>query len=386
MNEAIAWTELLAGVDWPDRDAGKAAEARWGTVAKPEGSLGRLESLGAWWCATRGMCPAPPPERAVLIIFAADHGVASVARTSAYPPEVTAQMVRAFLHGRAAANALARQIGARVRVVDIGVDADPAYADDLDPDVARHRVRRGSGSIDREDALTAEETALAISAGAQIVDEEVDAGADLLILGDMGIGNTTIGAVISGLLSPAEVTAVVGRGTGIDDATWMRKAAAVRDAMARGRPDKGSPVDLLARVGGADLAAMTGALLRAAGRRTPVILDGTLPTAAALVAHRAAFKSRDWWQAGHRSTEPAQRAALARLDLEPLLDLELRLGEGTGALLAVPLLASAAAALAEMGTFADLGVSGPDGAPDSDRDGEPGPRPVGGAAPLGDPE
>ncbi len=349
--------DVVARIDWPDRAVAQEATARWRQLTKPEGALGRLETLGTWWASARGECPPAPPQRPVLVIVAGDHGVARTARTSAYPPEVTAQMVRTFLSDRAAANAFARQVGARVRVVDMSVDAEPDYVDDLDPMVAAHRVRRGSGSIDREDAMSLDEAREAISIGIAIAEAEVDAGADLLIIGDMGIGNTTAAAAIIGLLGPADILSVVGRGTGIDDATWMRKAAAVRDAMRRGKPHKGSPIDLLAAIGGPDLAAMVGILLGAAARRTPVILDGTVISAAALVAHRAAYKSRDWWQAGHLSTEPAHTIALGRLDLSPLLDLQMRLGEGTGALLTVPIVGAAAAALGEMLTFSEAGVS-----------------------------
>ena len=350
-------TRVIAAIDWPDRSVAQEATARWASLTKPEGALGRLEDLGTWWASARGECPPKPPQRPTLVIVAGDHGVARTARTSAYPPEVTAQMVRTFLAERAAANALARQVGAHVRVVDVAVDAPADYADDLDPRVAEGRIRRASGSIDRQDAMTLEEAGRAFQLGVAIADAEVDAGADLLIVGDMGIGNTTSAAAIIGLLAPADLLSVVGRGTGIDDDTWMRKAAAVRDAMRRGKPHKGSPLELMAAIGGPDIATMVGLLLGAAARRTPVILDGTVISAAALIAHRAAYKSRDWWQAGHRSTEPAHSAALGRLDLAPLLDLQMRLGEGTGALLAVPLVASAAAALGEMLTFAEAGVS-----------------------------
>ncbi len=349
--------ELGADIDWPDREAARAAAQRWDALTKPVGSLGRLEELGTWWCSTRGSCPAAPPADPVLLLVAGDHGVARTAGTSAYPPEVTAQMVRAFLRGEAAANALARTAGARVRVIDASVDAEADYADDLAPGLARHRIRRGSGSIDREDAMTTDEAERAVELGVAIVDDAVDSGADLLLLGDMGIGNTTVSAVITALLAPGDVVSLVGRGTGIDDATWMRKCAAVRDAVRRGRPDKGSPLDLLARVGSPDLAVMVGALLRAGARRTPVILDGPLTTAAALIAHRVAYKSREWWQASHLSVEPSHAAAYARLDLSPLLDMRMRLGEGTGALLALPLVRAAAATLLEMRTFEELGVS-----------------------------
>ena len=355
--ETDAIAEVVARIDWPDRAVGQEAAARWSSLTKPVGALGRLEDLGTWWASVTGTCPPAPPQRPVLVIVAGDHGVARTARTSAYPPEVTAQMVRTFLGERAAANALARQVGAHVRVVDVAVDAPADYADDLDPRVAAERIRRASGSIDREDAMTREEAERAFLLGVTLADQEIDAGADLLIVGDMGIGNTTASSAIIGLLAPADLLSVVGRGTGIDDATWMRKAAAVRDAMRRGKPHKASPLDLLATIGGPDLATMVGLLLGSAARRTPVILDGTVISAAALVAHRASYKSRDWRQAGHRSTEPAHSAALSRLDLTPLLDLQMRLGEGTGALLALPLVSAAAAALGEMLTFEEAGVS-----------------------------
>lgn len=353
----IALDDVVSRIDWPDRAVAQDARERWASLTKPEGALGRLEDLGIWWASVQGVCPAPPPARPVLVIFAADHGVARASRTSAYPPEVTAQMVRTLLADRAAANALARQVGARVRIVDVAVDAPEDYAADLDPAIAATRIRRGSGSIDREDALSPDEAHAAFERGVVVADVEIDGGADLLIAGDMGIGNTTAASAITGLLAPAEVTAVVGRGTGVDDHGWMRKAAAVRDAMRRGKPHKGEPLGLLAAIGGADFVAMLGFLLEAAARRTPVVLDGSVPTAVALVAQRASYKARDWWQAGHRSPEPAHSAALGRLDLEPLLDLRMRLGEGTGALLAVPLITAAAAALGDMLTFEEAGVS-----------------------------
>jgi nicotinate-nucleotide--dimethylbenzimidazole phosphoribosyltransferase len=292
------------------------------------------------------------------VIFAGDHGIARTASTSAYPPEVTAQMVLNFLGGGAAVNVLARQNGASVRVVDMSVDADyAALGASVPDDVVRHRVRRSSGSIDREDALTIDEAWQAFATGLAIADEEVDSGADLLIPGDMGIGNTTPAAAIIGLLDGGDASLFVGRGTGIDDTTWMRKTAAVRDAMRRGRPHKADPVQLLATVGGADIAAMTGFLIGAAVRRTPVLLDGVVSCAAALVAQRMSYRAVQWWLAGHLSTEPAAARALDRLSLVPIVDYGLRLGEGTGALIALPVLAAAGATLREMATFDEAGVS-----------------------------
>ncbi len=220
-------------------------------------------------------------------------------------------------------------------------------------------MRRGSGDIAVEDALTQEETARAIAAGQRIADDEVDAGADLLIAGDMGIGNTTPAAVLVAALTNTEPVAVVGFGTGIDDNAWSRKTAAVRDALFRARPVLEDPVALLRSCGGADFAAMAGFCAQAAIRRTPLLLDGMAVTAAALVAERLAPGARLWWQAGHRSTEPGHALALRALDLEPILDLRMRLGEGSGAALAVPVLRAAVAALSSMATFTEAGVSGP---------------------------
>jgi nicotinate-nucleotide--dimethylbenzimidazole phosphoribosyltransferase len=354
---------LASRIDLPDADAGDAAERRQATLTKPAGALGRLEDLSVWLSRVQGTCPPRPFERPRVVLFAGDHGIARTAATSAYPPEVTAQMVLNFLAGGAAVNVLARLNGATVRVVDMSVDVD--YADlgaTVPDDVTRFKVRRSSGSIDREDALTIDEAWAAFAHGLTIADEEVDAGADLLIPGDMGIGNTTPAAAIVGLYAGGDASLVVGRGTGIDDEAWMRKTAAVRDAMRRGRPFKAEPVRVLATVGGADITAMTGFLLGAAIRRTPVLLDGVVSCAAALVAHRIAFRAAHWWLAGHLSTEPAARAALEHLDLDPVVDYGLRLGEGTGALIALPILAAAGATLREMATFDEAGVADKDAA------------------------
>ena len=348
---------IASMVGEPDAEARAAATDRQRTLTKPAGALGRLEELSLWLAAAQGVCPPRPFRRARVVVFAGDHGVAR-SGVSAYPPEVTAQMVLNFLRGGAAVNVLARQAEATVRVVDIAVDADYAELGATVPaEVTRHKVRRGSGDISREPAVSVDEAEQGFRAGMAIADEEVDAGADILITGDMGIGNTTPAATLVTVLTAAEVAECVGRGTGVDDATWMRKCAAVRDAARRGRVVRGEPLALLAEVGGADFAAMTGFLVQAAVRRTPVLLDGVVSGACALVADRIAFKAKQWWLAGHRSPEPAHHAALQRLDLAPLLDYDLRLGEGTGALLALPILRAAAATLAEMATFGDAGVS-----------------------------
>ncbi|WP_431963406.1 nicotinate-nucleotide--dimethylbenzimidazole phosphoribosyltransferase [Nocardia sp. bgisy134] len=339
----------------PDPRIRAAAEQRQTQLTKPAGALGRLETLGNWVAACQGVCPPKQFERARVVVFAGDHGVARYG-VSAYPSEVTAQMVANFLGGGAAVNALAAVAGASVRVADISVDAE------TDPVVSKHKVRRSSGSIDREDALSEDEVQAALAAGRAIADEEIDGGADLLVAGDMGIGNTTPATVLIATLTDTEPVVAVGRGTGVDDAGWSRKVAAIRDAMRRARPVVKDPVDLLRVAAGADIAAMTGFLAQAATRRTPVILDGVVVTAAALVAEDLAAGASAWWLAGHRSTEPSHNLALKQLRLEPLVDMGMRLGEGSGALTALPILRAAVAALAEMATFGEAGVSTADDA------------------------
>ncbi len=343
----------FAPVSPPDAGAAAAARARQDTLTKPRGALGRLEDLSVWVASCQGQCPPKQFERARVVVFAGDHGVAR-AGVSAYPPEVTAQMVANIDGGGAAINVLAGVAGATVRLADLAVDAEAASER-----IGAHKVRRGSGDIRTTDALSEAETIAAIAAGRAIADEEVDAGADLLIAGDMGIGNSTAAAVLVAALTNTEPVAAVGFGTGIDDAGWARKTAAVRDALFRARPVVPDPVGLLRCCGGADLAAMAGFCAQAAVRRTPLLLDGVAVTAAALVAERLAPGARHWWQAGHRSTEPAHELALAALELDPILDLRMRLGEGTGAVVALPVLRAAVAALSSMATFTAAGVAGP---------------------------
>lgn len=334
----------------PNEEVRQAAEERHTRLTKPLGALGRLEELGTWLAACQGQCPPKPLRRPRVVVFAGDHGVAAKG-VSAYPSEVTAQMVANFQAGGAAINVLAAVAGATVRVVDMSVAVDTAAGD--------RKVRSSSGSIDHEDALTEDEVSAALAAGKAIADEEVDAGADLLVAGDMGIGNTTPSAVLIAAITGSEPVAVVGRGTGIDDHTWMRKTAAIRDALRRAKPVTADPVALLRTTAGADIAAMAAFLAQAAVRRTPVVLDGVVSGAAALLAEELAPGARAWWVAGHRSTEPAHTLVLEQLDLKPLLELNMRLGEGSGATAAIPLLTMAVQVLTDMATFEDAGVSGP---------------------------
>lgn len=344
----VAFDSVVA----PDASAAAAARDRQNRLTKPPGSLGRLEELSVWIAACQGTCPPQPLTRPRIVVFAGDHGVTR-SGVSAYPAEVTAQMVANFDAGGAAINALADVAGASVRVADVCVDCDQPHS----PAIGAHKVRRGSGNIAVEDALSADEAAAAVAAGRSIADEEVDAGADLLIAGDMGIGNTTAATTLVAALTGAEPVVVVGRGTGIDDTGWMRKTSAVRDALYRARGVVDDPLGLLRVCGGADLAAMAGFCAQAALRRTPVLLDGLVVTAAALVAERLAPGAREWWQAGHRSTEPAHALALTHLRLDPILDLQMRLGEGTGAAVALPVVRAAIATLGSMATFDEAGIS-----------------------------
>ncbi|MGU3502859.1 nicotinate-nucleotide--dimethylbenzimidazole phosphoribosyltransferase [Mycobacterium sp. C31M] len=343
----VAFPEITA----PDADTAQAARNRQRTLTKPPGSLGRLEELSVWVAACQGVCPPRQFDRARVVVFAGDHGV-TAAGVSAFPSEVTAQMVANFAAGGAAINVLAELAGAGVRVADIAVDNDTA-----DDTVGRHKIRRSSGNIAVEDALTAEQATAAVAAGRAIADEEVDAGADLLIAGDMGIGNTTPATTLIAALTRSEPVAVIGRGTGIDDIGWARKASAIRDALYRARAVVTDPLGLLRVCGGADLAAMAGFLAQAAVRRTPVLLDGVVVTAAALVADELAPGAKAWWRAGHRSTEPAHTVALQRLELEPIVDLGMHLGEGSGAAVALPILRAAVATLGLMATFDEAGIS-----------------------------
>lgn len=332
-------------IERPDGGVRRDAEARRERLVVPPGSLGRLDDLGEWLAAAQGSVPVRPVERPRVLLFAGDHGVAELG-VSARPAGGAVLLVRAILEGSSPVAVLARRLGVPVRIIDMALDCDP---DALPEEVVRHRVRRGSGRIDIEDALTAQEAETAFRAGVALADEEADSGTDLVVLGDVSVGGTTAAAVLVAALCGTDASVVTGRGgLPIDDLAWMRKCAAIRDALRRARPVLGDQLQLLATVGGADLAAMTGFLLQAAVRKLPVVLDGVVVAACALVAQRIAFRAPDWWLAGHDSGEPGQAKALDRMALEPLLAQGVTVGEGAGALLALPLVQSAAALAAEL--------------------------------------
>lgn len=332
-------------IERPDGGVRRDAEERRARLAVPPGALGRLDELGEWLAAVQKEVPVRPLTRPRVLLFAGDHGVADLG-VSARPAGGTKDLVRAALEGASPAAVLARGAQAPLRVVDMAVDCDPA---ELPAEVTRHRVRRGSGRIDVEDALTPEEAEAAFRAGMAVADEEADAGTDVVVLGDLSVGGTTAASTLIAALCGTDASVVTGRGgAGIDDLAWMRKCAAIRDALRRARPVLGDQLALLATTGGADLTAITGFLLQSAVRRTPVILDGVVSAACALVAQRVAFRAPDWWLAGQASGEPAQAKALDRIALNPLLDHGVTAGEGTGALLALPLVRAAAALAAEL--------------------------------------
>ncbi|MEV6196997.1 nicotinate-nucleotide--dimethylbenzimidazole phosphoribosyltransferase [Streptomyces sp. NPDC051920] len=332
-------------IERPDGGVRRDAEAYRERRIVPPGALGRLDDLGEWLAAAQSAVPVRPIEHPRAVLFAGDHGVAALG-VSARPAGGAGRLVRTALEGGSPASVLARGLGVPVRVIDMSLESDP---EGLPDEVVRHRVRRGSGRIDVEDAMTLEEAEAAFRAGVAVADEEADSGTDLVVLGDISVGGTTAAAVLVAALCGTDASVVTGRGgQAIDDLAWMRKCAAVRDALRRARPVLGDQLQLLATVGGPDLAAMTGFLLQSAVRKMPVILDGVVSAACALVGQRVAFRAPDWWLAGQRSGEPAQAKALDRMALEPLLDHGVTVGEGVGALLALPLVRAAASLAAEL--------------------------------------
>jgi nicotinate-nucleotide--dimethylbenzimidazole phosphoribosyltransferase len=346
------FTEAVASLRPVDAAARAEATAHSDRLTKPRGALGRLETAGAQLAAIAGTTPPPVPEPAMVAVFAGDHGVLAEG-VSPWPAEVTAQMVANFSAGGAAINVLARHAGAEVVVVDIGVASplEPA------PSLIRANVRRGTGNIAVEPAMTSDEATAALDLGAFVATRLVEErGARCLITGDMGIGNTTPAAALIAAFTgqrPAEVT---GRGTGIDDEALARKVAAIERALAR-VPEDATPLEWLAQVGGLEIAGLAGFMIGGAAAGVPVLVDGVIACAALLVAAAVAPDVVGYCVAGHRSTEPGASAALAHLGLEPLLDLELRLGEGSGACLALPVLQASAKILREMATFDGAGVT-----------------------------
>ena len=343
--------EIIANIPPLDEAAMQAARARQDRLTKPPGSLGRLEELSIQLAGMRAD-PFAAVERKAVIIMAADHGVAREG-VSAYPTEVTAQMVLNFLRGGAAINVLARQAGARVTVVDIGV----AVEFEPTPGLVQRKVMRGTRNQAEGPAMTRTEAEQAIQVGLDVLSEEAAHGLDIVATGDMGIGNTTPSSAIVAAMTGLPVAQVVGRGTGIDDQGLERKIKVIEKSLAVNQPDRNDPMDVLHKVGGLEIAGLTGVMLGAASRRIPVVVDGFISTAAALIAVALAPRAREYLISAHQSVEIGHQVMLKHLNLVPLLDLNLRLGEGTGAALAFSLIEASTRLLREMATFDEAGVT-----------------------------
>jgi nicotinate-nucleotide--dimethylbenzimidazole phosphoribosyltransferase len=337
--------ELIASVADPDDEAAAAAHDRFGRLATPPGSLGRLESLGAQLAAIAGRCPPPIPSAPSVVVAAGDHGVHAQG-ISDWPQAVTSAMVATMASGRAAVNAIARTVGAAVTVVDVGTASDAAAPER----VVDRRIRSGTGDITRAPAMTESECRAAIEVGAETVRRLVAGGVDLVATGEVGISNTTASACLYVALADLEPVDVVGRGANVDDTRTPRKIDVVRAALDRHGPDR-DPLGVLTSLGGLEHAVLVGAMLAGAACRVPVVVDGVITGAAALVAVGLCPTVAGYLVPGHVSAEPAGSVVPDRLGRPPLLDLTMRLGEGTGALLAVPVIRSAAAVLAETATL-----------------------------------
>ncbi len=334
-----------------DEAAAEAARARQAQLTKPAGSLGRLEDLAIRLAAMTGKVTPRLNHKAVLV-FAADHGVTAEG-VSAYPAEVTAQMVLNFVRGGAAISVLSRFTHSRLKVVDIGVAADLPPA----PNLLERKIAPGTGNIAREPAMSREQAWAALEAGADVVAEEAEEGLDILVLGEMGIGNTTAAAAVACALGGFPPETIVGHGTGVDEAGRQHKATVVQRALARAAVSPTDPIGVLQQVGGFEIGGMAGAMLASAQRRVPILLDGFIATAAAMLAAALAPDIRGYLIAAHLSAEQGHGQMLGFLGLEPLLRLGLRLGEGSGAALALPLVEAAVRLHAEMATFSEAGVA-----------------------------
>lgn len=343
--------EITRGIGPLDQAAMQAARARQDVLTKPHGSLGRLEEISMQLAGITGNS-MPQVREKVVVIMAGDHGVVEEG-VSAYPQEVTAQMVLNFLRGGAAINVLARQAGARIRTVDMGIAADIP----LEPGLQVRKIGHGTRNLAMGPAMSREQALESVLTGADLIEDEIRAGADLIATGDMGIGNTTAAAAVAAALTGRSAEELAGRGTGIDDDGLGRKVSAIRRGLDVNRPDARDGLDVLSKVGGFEIGGLAGVILGAAAHRRPVVIDGYISTAAAMIAVSLTPAARDYLIAAHVSAERGHRTMLEWLHLEPLLNLNMRLGEGTGAALAMMLVEAACRVLAEMATFDEAGVT-----------------------------
>ena len=344
--------KILQQIQPLDESAMRKAQARQDTLTKPRGSLGRLEELAVQLAGITAN-PMPTLERKVVIVMAADHGV-TCEGVSAYSAEVTPQMVLNFLHGGAAINVLARQADARVVVVDMGIAVE---VEDTSGKLIRRRIGAGTANLAQGPAMTREQAQESIQSGIEVAATEISKGADILATGDMGIGNTTAAAAIACALMNQSPENIAGHGTGVDDNGLKRKLAAIARALDVNQPNEKDALDVLAKVGGFEIGGLAGVMLAAAANRKPVLVDGFISTAAAMLAVTLAPAARDYMIAAHVSQERGHRLMLEWLGVNPLLDLNMRLGEGTGAALAFHLIEACTRILREMATFSEAGVS-----------------------------
>ncbi|MBI2850637.1 MAG: nicotinate-nucleotide--dimethylbenzimidazole phosphoribosyltransferase [Chloroflexi bacterium] len=344
-------TEIIKKIGPLDKKSMDEARARQDTLTKPQGALGRLEELSIQLAGIQGK-PIPQITNKAVITMAGDHGVVAE-KVGNWPQEVTAQMVANFLHGGAGINVIARQVGARVVVVDMGVAGQLK----ANPKLLSRKVAPGTKNMAAGPAMTREQAIKAIETGIEIVTDEVKKGLDIVGTGDMGIGNTTPSAAICAVITGRPCAEVTGRGTGIDDQLLAHKIEVINKALAVNRPDAAHPLDVLAKVGGLEIGGLAGVMLGAASQHVPVVIDGFISGAAALIATSMAPQLKDYLIAAHVSAESGHKILLKHLGLRPLLDLEMRLGEGTGAALGIFLSETAARTLAEMATFAEAEVS-----------------------------
>lgn len=349
MSEILSNT--IGTIKPPDKEAAAKAQARQDQLTKPRGSLGRLEELSIKVAGITGK-ELPRIEQKAIVTIAGDHGVVAEG-VSAYPPEVTIQMVHNFLRGSAAINVLARHIGARMVVVDMGIAAEL----EPHPSLVSRKIALGTHNMAKGPAMSKEQALQAVESGIEVINEEVARGLDIVGVGDMGIGNTTPSSAICAAITGESVGRVTGKGTGVSDEQLALKVKVIETALALNRPDPGDAIDVLSKVGGFEIGGIAGVILGAAAQRLPVVIDGFIAGAAALIASGLCPRVKDYLIAAHVSAEVGHRAILDYLGLRPLLDLGMRLGEGTGAALAISIIEAAAKTLAGMTTFADAGVS-----------------------------
>jgi nicotinate-nucleotide--dimethylbenzimidazole phosphoribosyltransferase len=346
-----ALEQILRKIEPLDDSAMTAARARQDILTKPPGSLGRLEELSIKLAGILGE-PTPKIHHKAIVTMAADHGIA-IEGVSAYPREVTAQMVLNFLHGGAAINVLAKHVGVRVIFVDMGV------ASDIKPHPAllSRKIAYGTNDMAKGPAMSREQAIKAIETGIEIVEQEIKKRLDIIGTGDMGIGNTTPSSAITAAITGEPVASVTGRGTGLDDIQLAHKVEIIEKVLQVNRPRADDALDVLAKVGGFEIGGLCGVILGAAAHRIPVVIDGFISGAAALIAVGLSPRVKDYLIASHCSVEVGHKAILKYLSLKPILDLEMRLGEGTGAALGISIVEAATKILAEMATFAEAGVS-----------------------------